>query len=519
MTSLTTLAELILAQCKVLDASCAQRGIAIPSLDAPYKPGSDVANDKDPQVVDALAIIASTTHQLLNTIQPAPMGLFSLVTSGVAGAALRAASELNVTEALRDAGEKGLHVDEIAAKCKTHPLKLGVILRVLTSNWVYKEVRPDVFANNRLSSVLDKGQSVEELQAHPENKYTKPFAGLAAGVDHFGDETLKMSAHLSEALSDPAWTLSTKPHHSAFNKAFSSSSSAEGAEGMTLWEWYERPEQKARHDRFKVLMATGEKFDSPELVPNGFEWTSLPDNALVVDVGGGIGNISMQIAKANPRLKVVCQDMEKTVEVANGHWKDGEEKAIVESGRVTFQASDFFAPQPIKHASVYFMKHILHDWADDACLTILRSLRSAAGDSKESKLVVMDKVLPYTCLTEGFGEGKVGGASVSKIGGQDGSEGGAKDGERNEGKEGREGRDEVEGYKEPTLPAPLTNVGAATTGFPYTASLMMMMTGNGQERTIGHFVALFKQGGWKVERVRQFDVLAKNDSVIVAVPI
>ncbi|KLO13915.1 S-adenosyl-L-methionine-dependent methyltransferase [Schizopora paradoxa] len=471
-TSLKTLAQLILKNCEILDDSCAKRGIPVPSLDKPYAPGSDVATDDDPAAAQAMMVIASTTEQLLKTIRPAPLALYSFVTSGVTGAAARVASELHVTEALRDSGEKGLHINEIAAKCKTHPLKLGVVLRMLASHWVFKEVRPDVFANNRLSSVLDKGQSIEELQAHPENRYSKPFAGLSAGVDHFGDDSLKMCAHLYEALADPEWAFSSAPNKSAFNKAFDFDG--------TLWEFYELPDQKVRHDRFKIMMSTAERFDSPELIPKGFEWASLPDGGVVVDVGGGIGNISMKIAKTNPKLKVVCQDMQKTVEAAHAHWKGDEEKAIISSGRVTFQGHDFFAAQPVKNASVFFIKHVLHDWSDDSCLTILRALREAAGP--DTKLVVMDKVLPYTCLDQGEGE-------------------------------------DVPGYTKPKLPEPLTNVGAATIGFPYMSSLVMMMLGNGQERAIGHYVELFKKGGWKVERVRQFDSLARYDSAVIASPI
>jgi len=39
------------------------------------------------------------------------------------------------------------------------------ILRILATNYIFTEVSPDVFANNRLSSVLDTGKSVEELLA------------------------------------------------------------------------------------------------------------------------------------------------------------------------------------------------------------------------------------------------------------------------------------------------------------------------------------------------------------------
>ncbi len=39
------------------------------------------------------------------------------------------------------------------------------VLRLLATNHIFTEVSPDVFANNRLSSVLDTGKSVEELLA------------------------------------------------------------------------------------------------------------------------------------------------------------------------------------------------------------------------------------------------------------------------------------------------------------------------------------------------------------------
>jgi len=42
---------------------------------------------------------------------------------------------------------------------------LARVLRLLATNYIFTEVSPDVFANNRLSSVLDTGKSVEELLA------------------------------------------------------------------------------------------------------------------------------------------------------------------------------------------------------------------------------------------------------------------------------------------------------------------------------------------------------------------
>lgn len=41
------------------------------------------------------------------------------------------------------------------------------------------------------------------------------------------------------------------------------------------------------------------------------------------------------------------------------------------------------------------LRLIMHDWADPYCKTILKHLRDAA--SPETKLVVVDSIIPYTC--------------------------------------------------------------------------------------------------------------------------
>ena len=53
-------------------------------------------------------------------------------------------------------------------------------------------------------------------------------------------------------------------------------------------------------------------------------------------------------------------------------------------------------PQPIKDASVFFMKMILHDWSDLKCRVILSQLRDAAVTGK-TRLLIMDRIVPYAC--------------------------------------------------------------------------------------------------------------------------
>jgi hypothetical protein len=52
---------------------------------------------------------------------------------------------------------------------------------------------------------------------------------------------------------------------------------------------------------------------------------------------------------------------------------------------------DFFDSVPAG-GDLYLLKHILHDWKDDECLRILRSIRSAMAHG--GRLAVMEFVLP-----------------------------------------------------------------------------------------------------------------------------
>lgn len=50
-------------------------------------------------------------------------------------------------------------------------------------------------------------------------------------------------------------------------------------------------------------------------------------------------------------------------------------------------------PQPVQGADAYLLRMILHDWADDQAMTILRNI-VAAMDETKSRLFIMDTVLP-----------------------------------------------------------------------------------------------------------------------------
>ncbi len=156
------------------------------------------------------------------------------------------------------------------------------------------------------------------------------------------------------------------------------------------------------------------------MLSTGFDWQLLPRGSIVVDVGGGIGSTSMFLAHAfsNPSdedtlgLRFIIQDRKVVVEMGEKGWKE-KCPELLDSGVAEFQGKaryfgstdadrievhDFFTPQPIRNAAVYFLRVILHDWPDDFARKILFLLREASGP--QTKLVLADFILPLACADD-----------------------------------------------------------------------------------------------------------------------
>lgn len=58
-------------------------------------------------------------------------------------------------------------------------------------------------------------------------------------------------------------------------------------------------------------------------------------------------------------------------------------------------AHDFFTTQPVKNASVFILKHIIHNWPDAYASKILMRLREAA--QKDTKLILIDNLVSFAC--------------------------------------------------------------------------------------------------------------------------
>lgn len=405
-----------------------------------------------PEVNKACALAIAAAYQLINDLRH-PTGTIATVAMQYdLSSSLAIAERANVAEAIREAGTKGAHVNDIARASNIDPSKLARVLRVLATNHIFVEVSPDVFAHNRISSCLDTGKSVKDLV---QNRETKPIGtlGATAVVGHCTDEGLRSGALLQEALFNPKTAHSEELEETAFNYAFNTK--------LSFWDWCEQPENKLYHTRFSVTMAVGKSASDSDTIWKAFDWTGLKEGSLVVDVGGGMGGMSAALAQEYPHLRFVVQDRAQVIKAGAEFWNRTVPGAL-ESGRATLQAHDFFEPQPVRDAAVFFMRSILHDWADKFCLQILRQLRAAA--MPETRLVILDSLVSYACAEEEL--------------------------------------DGIPGAARPAPPAPLLpNMGHANI-VNYYKDIHMLEMLNGRERTVTHLRELMQQTGWKLVQVQ-----------------
>ncbi|TBU38873.1 S-adenosyl-L-methionine-dependent methyltransferase [Dichomitus squalens] len=431
------------------------------------------------RIVAACGQISATVHRPFLTLCDAAMGYHL-------PACLRFLEESHTVELLRAAGPHGMHVRELSRHVNVDEGKLSHILRLLATHHITREVRPNVFANNRISAIVDSGKSWEELRKAPQDKY-EATNGIAAFVNlwhadvlwfYSTDELFKSSAFLADcylpSLSGKA-AEDAPPMHAPFNVAFDTKT--------PYFEWLERPGNEVRLKRFGPAMTGTAAWEIPGAVTVAFPWQELPDDSLVVDVGGGIGSTAMLLAHTFPHLRFVIQDRPQVAEQGIAAWRERCPE-MLDSGRAMFLGHDFFLPQPPlvlpssasqepRTPAVYILRVVTHDWPDTFVVKILLNLRKAAGPN--TKLLIADHILSHACVDEHedlTASGPGGQLSVSGM-------------VRSLAPEGS-----------PLLP----NLGKANAN-AYWLDLTMRVTFNAQERTLREMAALTATAGWQIVAV------------------
>jgi hypothetical protein len=117
------------------------------------------------------------------------------------------------------------------------------------------------------------------------------------------------------------------------------------------------------------------------------------------------------LAKEYSHLNIIVQDTESVIKDGNAvrftlssaalyygadmvfqYWQREYPDALAD-GRVKLQTHDFFTPQPVKNAAVFFLRYILHDWPAEKAKLILKALRPSA--TQNTKLILLENIVPY----------------------------------------------------------------------------------------------------------------------------
>jgi hypothetical protein len=253
------------------------------------------------------------------------------------------AAQFGVADHLKD-GPKG--VDEIARAIGAHPRSLYRLLRALSGEGVFHEEADGRFGLTPLSELL-REDSPESLRA---------FASLMADEVNFEMwAELPYSIHTGEPATQHRF-------------------------GMPWFDWLEQNPAKGKefHDAMTSLSA-----GAVVAVVAAYDFSGI---SKLVDVGGGHGLLLASILSKYPDIRGVLYDAPAVV--------PGASEVLAAHGvadRCETVGGDFLRSVP-GGGDAYILKHIIHDWSDEECVTILSHCR--AGMKGGGKVLIVEMVVP-----------------------------------------------------------------------------------------------------------------------------
>ena len=116
---------------------------------------------------------------------------------------------------------------------------------------------------------------------------------------------------------------------------------------------------------------------------SAFDWSSV---STVVDVGGGWGEVSLDLAQRFGHIAFTVQDLKHVIE-----GRPACESKDLRS-RVEYVEHNFFAPQNKEDADVYYFRYIFHNYPDESCVKLLQAQIPALKPG--AHVLIQDVVIP-----------------------------------------------------------------------------------------------------------------------------
>jgi len=141
----------------------------------------------------------------------------------------------------------------------------------------------------------------------------------------------------------------------------------------------------AKHPAESAVFNEGMTGFTSVIAPAVVEAYDFSQFGTIVDVGGGHGILVNTILAANPKLKGIVFDSPNVTVGASEPIR-----AAGLADRCQAIGGDFFQSVPAG-GDAYLMKHIIHDWPDDAATKILANCRKAVNPG--GKLLLVELVI------------------------------------------------------------------------------------------------------------------------------
>ena len=273
--------------------------------------------------------------------QPSPRQRFlQMITSYWSAMSIHVAAKLKLADHIKDGPKTAA---ELAMTTKTQPQALYRLLRALASVEIFSEDEQGRFHMTPMA---------ECLLDRPGSQYA---VALMMGDEHF------------RSWGDLLYSVQTgKP---AFDHVY----------GKGVFAYLsEHPEQA------KIFDAAMTGFHGPETqaMIDAYDYAGV--NTLV-DIGGGNGTVLSAVLKKYPAMKGILYDLPGVIERAK--------KNLADAGlasRCQTIAGSFFDSVPTG-GDAYQMRHIIHDWTDEQCHTILGHCRKVMP--AHGRLLIIEMVI------------------------------------------------------------------------------------------------------------------------------
>lgn len=243
-----------------------------------------------------------------------------------------------------------VHLEELAARVGAHAPSLFRVMRLLASVGVFKETPAQQFSLTSVGELL-------KTNAQDSLRYLAML---------FGDEwTTRAYEHFADCV---------RTGSDGVTKAY----------GKHAFDFLaERPDQAETFQRAMTSFSTA----AAQAILDAYDFTGI---RRLADVGGGHGTLLASILRRCPQMHGVLYDLPEVVaEIPKDRFAGCD-------GRISIESGSFFERVP-SDCDAYIMKHIIHDWSDDYCRSVLSLMREQLplnGRVLICEMVIQDDASP-----------------------------------------------------------------------------------------------------------------------------